>query len=119
MRADAGDKELPSDKVASLIGDLYDLSAKAFTADDAPAQAKYGLNKPVADVKVTCYEGKRVRSADGGFAVLGGGDVRVERVLMAAGPEGKYYAARENEPATYEIEKSAYENFQKAVSGLK
>ncbi len=26
---------------------------------------------------------------------------RVERVMVAAGPESKFYAARENEPATY------------------
>ncbi len=102
IRTDAGNKDLPSDKVQSLIDNLRNLSAKAYASDDASAQAKYGLNKPSAEAKVALDEGKRV-----------------ERVLMAAGPEGKYYAARENEPATYEIEKSAYEDFQKAVGALK
>jgi len=81
LRADAGNKELPSDKVQSLIDNLRNLSSKAFTADEAPAQAKYGLGKPVADAKVTSDDGKRV-----------------ERVLIAAGPESKHYAAPDNEP---------------------
>ena len=102
VRADAGKKELPSDKVQTLIDNLRNLSSKAFTADEAPAQAKYGLNKPVAEAKITSDEGKRV-----------------ERVIFAAGPELKYFVARENEPATYEIEKSAYEDFQKAIAALK
>ncbi len=102
VRADAGNKELPSDKVQSLIDNLRNLSAKSFPADDAAAQPKYGLNKPVAEAKVTSDEGKRV-----------------EKVFLAAGPESKYYAARENEPSTYEIEKTAYEEFQKAVQALK
>lgn len=102
VRTDAGNKELASDKVQSLIDNLRNLSAKAFAADEAGAQAKYGLSKPVAEARVTSDEGKRV-----------------EKVFLAAGPEGKYYAARENEPATYEIEKSAYEDFQKAVVGVK
>ena len=98
----AGNRELPSDKVQSLIDNLRNLSSKAFTADDAPVQAKYGLSKPVAQAKVTSDEGKRV-----------------EQVLLASGPESKYFAARENEPATYEIEKTAYEDFQKAIRELK
>jgi hypothetical protein len=101
VRSDAANKELPSDKVQSLIDDLRNLSAKAFTADDAAAQAKYGLNKPAAEVTVTSDSGKRV-----------------EKVLIAAGPDSKYYAARENEPATYEIEKSSYEDLQKAIGAL-
>ena len=102
VRADQGNKELPSEKVQSLIDNLRNLSSKAFTADEAAAQAKYGLGKPVAEAKVTSDEGKRV-----------------ERVLVAAGPESKYYTARDNEPATYEIEKTAYEDFQKALRELK
>jgi hypothetical protein len=102
VRADAGNKELPSDKVQTLIDHLRNLNAKAFTADEAAAQARYGLSKPIAEAKVTSDEGKSV-----------------ERVLLAAGPESKYYAARENEPATYEIEKSAYEDIQKAIVELK
>jgi hypothetical protein len=102
FRTDAGNKELPSDKVQSLIDNLRNMSAKSFPSDDAAAQSKYGLSKPAAEAKVTSDEGKRV-----------------ERVLIAAGPESKYFAARENEPTTYEIEKSAYEDFQKAVTGLK
>ena len=102
IRYGAGNKELPSDKVQSLIDNLRNLSAKSFPADEASAQAKYGLNKPIAEAKVTSDDGKRV-----------------ERVLLAAGPESKYYAARENEPATYEIEKTAYEDFQKTVGALK
>ena len=102
LRADAGNRELPSDKVQTLIDNLRNLSSKTFTADEAPAQAKYGLSKPVADAKVTSDDGKRV-----------------ERVLIASGPESKYYAARENEPATYEIEKTSYEDYQKAITALK
>ncbi len=102
QRADAGGKELANDKVQALIDNLRNMSSKAFTADDASAQLKYGLSKPVAEAKVTSDDGKRV-----------------ERVLLAAGPESKYYAARENEPATYEIEKSAYEEFQKVLNALK
>ena len=102
QRTDAGNKELPSDKVQTLIDNLRNMSSKAFTADEASAQSKYGLAKPIAEAKVTSDDGKRV-----------------ERVLLAAGPESKYYAARENEPATYEIEKSAFEDFQKAVNALK
>lgn len=102
LRTDAGNKELASDRVQSLIDNLRNMSAKAFAADEVPAQAKYGLSKPVAEAKVTSDDGKRV-----------------EKVLIAAASDGKYYAARENEPATYEIEKSAYEDFQKAIQALK
>jgi len=102
LRVDANNKELPSDKVQALIDNLRNLSSKAFTADEAAAQSKYGLDKPIGEAKVTSDEGKRV-----------------ERVLFAAGQESTYYAARENEPATYEIEKTAFEDFQKAVGALK
>jgi hypothetical protein len=102
VRADAGNKELASDKVQTLIDNLRNLSSKAFAADEASAQAKFGLSKPVADAKVSSDDGKRV-----------------ERVVLAAGPESKYYAARENEPATYEIDKTSYEDFQKAINALK
>lgn len=102
QRSDAGNKELPSDKVQTLIDNLRNLSSKAFTADEAAAQAKYGLSKPVAEAKVTADDGKRI-----------------ERVLVAAGPESKFYAARENEPATYEIEKTSYDDFQKTLKELK
>ena len=98
----ANKKELPTEKVQSLLDALRNLNAKAFASDDAPAQAKYGLGKPIAEAKVTFDEGKRV-----------------ERVLIAAGPESRYYAARENEPTTYEIEKTLYEDLQKAVAALK
>ncbi len=102
QRTDAGNKELPSDKVQTLIDNLRNLSSKAFAADEASAQARYGLGKPAAEAKVTSDDGKRV-----------------ERVLIAAGPESKYYAARENEPATYEIDKSSHESIQKAITELK
>ncbi len=102
QRVDAGGKELPSDKVQTLIDNLRNMSAKTFTADEAAAQAKHGIDKPVGEARVTSDEGKRV-----------------ERVLLAAGPDSKYFAARENEPATYEIEKSSYEDFQKALTALK
>ncbi len=98
----ANNKELPTDKVQPLIDALRNLSAKNYTSDEATAQARYGLNKPVAEAKVTSEDGKRV-----------------EHVHLAAGPESKYYAAREKEPSTYEIEKSAYEEIQKAVAALK
>jgi hypothetical protein len=102
VRADQGNKEIPSEKVQSLIDNLRNMSSKSFAADEAAAQAKYGLGKPVAEAKVTSDDGKRI-----------------EKVLLAAGPDGKYFAARENEPSTYEIEKTAYEDFQKAVNGVK
>jgi len=101
VRTDASNKELASDKVQSLIDHLRNLSAKGFAADEASAQTKYGLSKPIAEAKVTSDEGKRV-----------------ERVFFASA-DGKYYAARENEPATYEIEKTSYEEFQKALNALK
>jgi hypothetical protein len=102
IQADAGGKELPSDKVQTLIDQLRNLSAAGFPANDSSAQAKYGLSQPIADVRVTSDDGKRV-----------------ERVLIAAGPQSKHYASRENEPATYELEPSAYDELHKAVEGLK
>ena len=98
----AGNKELTADKVQALIDHLRNLAAKGFPSNDAAAQAKYGLKQPVFEARVTSDEGKRV-----------------EKVLLAAGPEGKYYAARENEAPTYEIDKSAYDELHKAVEGLK
>ena len=98
----AGNKELASDKVQALIDQLRNLSAKGFPANDAAAQAKYGLGKPLVEARVTSDDGKRV-----------------ERVVVAAGPESRYYAARENEAPTYEIEKSAYDDLHKAAEGLK
>jgi hypothetical protein len=102
QRTDAGNKQLASEKVQTLIDHLRNLSAASFPSDDAAAQAKYGLNKPLADLKVTSDGGKRV-----------------ERVLIAAGPESKYYAARENEPAIYQIDNNSYDDIHKAIEGLK
>jgi hypothetical protein len=102
LRTDAGNKELPADKVQTLIDHLRNLSATSFPSDDASAQSRYGLNKPTLEAKVTSDDGKRV-----------------EHVLMAAGPESKYYAVRENEPTTYEIDKTAYEDIQKSIGALK
>jgi len=101
LRADAGSKELPADKVQALIDNLRNMTSKAFTADDASAQARYGLEKPVAEAKVTSDEGKRV-----------------ERVFFAAASD-RHYAAREKEPATYEIDKNAVADFQRSLAALK
>jgi hypothetical protein len=102
LQTDANNKELAADKVQTLIDQLRNLSATAFPSNEASAQAKYGLNQPLAEARVTSDDGKRV-----------------ERVLIAAGPASKYYAARENEPATYEIEQSTYDGLHKAVEALK
>ena len=102
LAATAGNKELPADKVQGLIDLLRNLTAKNFPANDAAAQAKYGLKQPSIEARVTSDDGKRV-----------------ERVLIAAGPESKYFAARENEAPTYEIDKSAYDDLHKALEGLK
>lgn len=93
----AGAKEAPAEKIQGLLDYLRNLSARSFPAGEVAA-----LKKPAAEAKVTSDNGKRV-----------------ERVFLAAGPDSRYYAARENEPSVYEIEESAWQDFQKLILTLK
>ena len=88
------------DKMLAVLDKMRALAAKSFPSDEAADQRKYGLDKPV--VKITSEDGKRK-----------------DKVVFAASRDGKWYAAREKEPATYEIEKTDVEELRKAIAALK
>ncbi|MGE5569875.1 MAG: DUF4340 domain-containing protein [Rhodospirillales bacterium] len=86
-------KQMDSVSVQTVIDKLRDLSAVKFP--------ETGLGTPSLEFVVTSNGGKRV-----------------EKVLIAkSGSE--WIARRENEPALYQLEASAVEELQKAVSGVK
>jgi hypothetical protein len=99
--ASEGGRELASEKVQTLIDSLRNLSATSFTSDSAADQAKYGLGSPATEVEVT--------QEQNGAA---------EKVLITAATGDKVYAARDGQPTTYQVEKSAVEEIDRAVGDL-
>src|SRR5258706_1376558 len=91
----AGAKQLPVEKVQSLLGLLRRMQAKAYPSDDAAAQVKYGLDKATVEVKA--------------------GN---ERVRFSSSAD-KAYAAREGDPTTYEIDPADLKELQKSIGELK
>ncbi len=89
----ADKKEMDSTSVQNLIDRLRDLASIKFLDT--------GFTTPVFDASVTSNEGKRN-----------------EKVLISKAGD-KYYARRDNEPAVYEIDKTAFEALQKAAADVK
>ncbi len=97
-----GGRELASAKVQTLIDSLRNLTATSFTSDAASDQAKYGLGSPAIEAEVTQVENKGA----------------TEKVLMTSPSKDHVYAARQGQPTTYEVEKSAVSEIQKAIEDL-
>ena len=97
-----GERELDSEKVQTVIDSLRSLAAASFPSDDAADQSKYGLDQPTIEAEVTV--------AEGGSS---------ERVLISAVSNDRVYAARQGQPTTYEVEKSAAEEIQRAIQELR
>ncbi len=96
-----GDRELDSEKVQTVIDSLRSLAATGFPSDDAADQSKYGLDQPAIEAEVTVADGESS-----------------EKVLISTVSNDRVYAARENQPTTYEVEKSAAEEIQRAIQEL-
>ena len=96
-----GDRELDSEKVQTAIDSLRSLAATSFPSDEAADQAKYGLDQPAIEAEATVAE-----------------DESSEKVLISTVSNDRVYAAREGQPTTYEVEKSAAEEIQRAIQEL-
>ncbi len=96
-----GDRELDSEKVQTVIDSLRSLAATGFPSDDAADQSQYGLDQPAIEAEV--------KVADGGSS---------EKVLISAVSNERVYAARENQPTTYEVEESAAQEIHRAIQEL-
>jgi len=94
-----GSKKLDSEKMQAFISLMRRMGAKDYPSDEASEQAKYGLDKPAVDVKVT----------------IGG---KVQHVMMVL-KDGKAYAAREGDPATYQIDAIEFGDLQRMIGELK
>jgi hypothetical protein len=79
--------------VQSLIDKLRDLSATKFV--------EAGFSTPVIEIGVTWGDGKRN-----------------EKVLMSKGASA-FFARRENEPTTYELDTKTVEEIQRAAGDVK
>jgi hypothetical protein len=101
LLASEGGRELDSAKVQTLIDSLRNLTAIEFTSDDAAGKAKFGLNAPALEALVTMVAG-----------------ASEEKVAITSPANEKVYAAREGQPSTYQVEKSAAEEIQRAVADL-
>jgi len=86
-------KQMDSTSVQSLIDKLRDLAAVKFP--DA------GFTTPIIEATVTSNEGKRV-----------------EKILISQAGD-KFIAKRDNEPALYELDKSAVEELRRAATDVK
>jgi hypothetical protein len=96
-----GGRELESQKVQTLIDSLRNLSATSFASDVASEQNKYGLGSPAIEAEVTQME-----------------NAAAERVLITSPSQDRVYAARQGQPTTYEVEKSAVEEIQRSIGEL-
>jgi hypothetical protein len=94
-----GAKKLDSEKVQTFISLMRRITAKDFPSDEASEQAKYGLDKPTVDVKLT----------------LAG---KTQHVMMV-GKDGKAYATREGDPSTYRIDEMEFQELQRMIGELK
>ena len=99
--ASEGGHELASEKVQTLIDGLRNLAATSFASDSAAEQGKYGLGSPTIEAEVTQLQ-----------------DAATEKVLISSPTQDRVYAARQGQPATYEVEKSAVEEIQRAIGDL-
>lgn len=99
--ASEGGREVESHKVQTLIDSLRNLSATSFPSDNAADKSKYGLGSPAIEAEVTQAENSTT-----------------EKVVITS-PSGEHvYAARDGQPTTYEVEKSAVEEIQRSIGEL-
>jgi hypothetical protein len=102
LLASGGDRELDSEKVQSLIDALRNLTATAFPSDSAADHGRYGLTTPAIEAEVQ-------ESAEG---------KQPEKVVISDPAQTRFYAARQGEPAVYEIEKAPAEEITRALEGV-
>ncbi len=94
-----GPKKLDSEKIQTFISLLRRIAAKEYPSDDATEQAKYGLDKPTVDVKVT---------------IAG----KVQHVMMVS-KDGKAYAVRQGDPSTYQIDAAEFGDLQRMIGEMR
>jgi hypothetical protein len=99
--ASEGGRELDSSKTQTLIDSLRNLSATSFASDNASEQGKYGLGSPAIEAEVTPAAGDAT-----------------EKVVITAPSGEQVYATRQGQPTTYEVEKTAVAEIQRAIRDL-
>jgi len=100
LTSEAG-RELASEKVQTLIDSLRNLSATSFASDSAAEQSKYGLGSAAIEAEVTQVQ-----------------DAATEKVLITSPSSDHVYAARDGQPTTYEVEKNAAAEIQRAIGDV-
>jgi hypothetical protein len=101
LASEAG-RELEAQKVQTVIDGLRNLTATAFASDVASEQNKFGLGSAAIEVEVTQVE-----------------NATAETVLITSPAGERVYAARQGQPTTYEVEKSAVEGIQRSIEELR
>jgi hypothetical protein len=100
LASEAG-RELASEKVQTVIDGLRNLSATSFASDAAADQGRYGLDSPAIEAEVTHVQ-----------------DATLEKVVISSPSAERVYAARQGQPTTYEVEKSAVAEIQRGIADL-
>lgn len=95
-------READGESVQTLLDRLRGLTATEFPSDREADKAKYGLAQPSIVATVTPQ----------------GDSAEAERVLVSLPEQGPVHAARDGEPSTYTIERSAAQDIQRAVETL-
>ena len=95
-------READGESVQTLLDRLRGLTAMEFPSDREADKAKYGLAQPAIVATVTPQ----------------GEAAEAEKVFVSLPEEGPIHAARDGEPSTYTIERSAAQDIQRAVETL-
>ena len=95
-------READGESVQTLLDRLRGLTATEFPSDREADKARYGLAQPAIVATVTPQ----------------GEAAEAEKVLVSLPEEGPTHAARDGEPSTYTIERSAAQDIQRAVETL-
>ncbi len=95
-------RKVSGELVQTLLDGLRNLTATSYPSDQASSQGQYGLKDAAIQVLVSMED------------QLG----TPETVYLSSLDNTQVYAARENEPSTYEIEKSAALNIRHAVEQI-
>ena len=93
-------KDVPSDKVETLINSIHGLRADSFPKASTGDLAAFGLNKPAYSFKVQF------------------GDKKQTETVQAAKVSGKVYARRDTDPLPSELAPTALDGVEKALGEL-
>ena len=94
------EKKADTSKVEDFLNSIHNLRIQQFTSDKPGQLAQYGLDKPWLRVKVTF------------------GEENKEETILFAKKDNRFYAARQGEPAVYEMAPGEPDNIEPKVKEL-